>query len=322
MAYPVMNSASSVLLLNFIHCDELAEWQTYFDRAIPGIQLALWDDTTVDPSSVSYALVWQPEPGRLARFPHLRVIISEGAGVDHITCDPMLPAHIPVTRMVTDETAARMADYVTMAAYMLVRQMPQIIAAQREQRWANQLRGGRVSHTRVGILGMGNLGKAAAQRLLANGFVVNGWSRSASVLPGINAFSGYLNLPAFLAESDVLVNLLPDTPQTRNLINDEVIHQLPFGASLINAGRGQQLDGDALLRALESGHLTSAILDVFPQEPLPFNDRLWRHPNIIITSHVASLISNQSKADHAIAVIKADRAGQPLPLLFEKERGY
>ncbi|EJL93144.1 phosphoglycerate dehydrogenase-like oxidoreductase [Pantoea sp. GM01] len=317
-----MNSSSSTLLLNFIQRGELAEWQAYFDREVPGIQLALWDDATVDPSAVHYALLWRPEPGRLAQYPNLRVIISEGAGVDHITCDPLVPAHIPLTRMVTDETSDRMADYVTMAAYMLVRQMPQIIAAQRQQCWSNQLRGGMASQTRVGILGMGNLGTVVAQRLLANGFKVNGWSRSVRQLDGVNAFHGYSALPAFLGHSDVLVNLLPDTPLTRNLINDEILNQLPVGASVINAGRGNQLDSEALLRALDSGHLCSAILDVFPQEPLTPDDRLWRHPGIIITSHVASLISSRSKAEHAIAVIKADRAGQPIPLLYIRERGY
>lgn len=317
-----MSSSPSTLLLNFIKGDELAEWQAYFHRAIPGLQLALWDDTSVDPASVDYALVWRPEPGRLARFPNLRVIISEGAGVDHITRDPLVPVHIPLTRMVTHETSARMADYVTMAAYMLVRQMPQIVAAQREQRWANHLSGKLVSQTRIGILGIGQLGTVVAQRLLANGFAVNGWSRGERDVPGVTAFRGHQALQAFLNSSDVLVNLLPDTVETRNLIGDDLLLQLPVGAGLINAGRGQQLDSAALLRALNSGHLHGAILDVFPQEPLPANDPLWRHPGVIITSHVASLISSQSKADHAIAVIKADRAGHPLPLLYDRARGY
>lgn len=321
-AYPAMSSAAKTLLVNFVQAEELPQWRDFFGRALPDLHVALWDDHTVEPESVHYALVWKPEPGRLARFPNLRVIISEGAGVDHITGDPLIPLHIPVTRMVTHETSARMADYVTMAAYMLLRQIPQIIEAQRQRQWANHLTGRLASDTRVGILGLGNLGAVVAQRLLANGFTVNGWSRRDKHVSGVNGFSGAQQLNAFLRSSDILVNLLPDTRETRGLINHEVLSQLPRGAGVINAGRGPQLDSDALLRALDSGQVQAAVLDVFEQEPLPKEHPLWQHPRVIITSHVASLISSQAKAQHAIAVINADRAGLPLPLLYNREQGY
>jgi len=310
------------LLINFIQADRLAKWRDYFTRALPDIHVALWDDPEVDPVSVQYVLVWKPEPGWLAQFPNLRVIMSEGAGVDHITHDPLVPQHIPVTRMVTNETAARMADYVTMAAYMLLRQIPAIVQAQRECRWANQLTGRLTSDTRIGILGFGQLGTVVAQRLLANNFQVNAWSRRDKDVEGVSAFSGPEQLHTFLQRSDILVNLLPDTAETRGLINDDVLSQLPRGAGLINAGRGHQLDSAALLRALNSKHLQAAILDVFVQEPLPADHPLWRHPCVIITSHVAALISWQAKAEQATTIIKADRAGMPLPLLYHREQGY
>lgn len=310
------------LLVNFVKADQLATWRNYFVRALPDIHVALWDDPDVDPASVQYVLVWKPEPGRLAQFPNLRVIMSEGAGVDHITHDPLVPRHIPVTRMVTSETAARMADYVTMAAYLLLRQIPEIVQAQRECRWANHLTGRLTCDTRIGILGFGQLGTVVAQRLLANGFQVNAWSRRDKYVEGVSAFSGPEQLHAFLQRSDILVNLLPDTAETRGLINDEVFSQLPRGAGLINAGRGHQLDSAALLRALDSKHLQAAVLDVFVQEPLPEDHPLWKHPGVIVTSHVASLISSQAKAEQAITIIKADRSGLPLPLLYDREQGY
>jgi glyoxylate/hydroxypyruvate reductase A len=310
------------LLINFLTDAELAEWKTYFSSRLPDLRLAAWDDASVDPLSVRYVLVWEPEAGQLARFPHLRVILSEAAGVDHILADTALPPDIPITRMVTPETAARMADYVTMASYMLVRRLPEIIQAQRHKRWAAHLTGGLASETAVGILGLGRLGTAVAQRLLANGFIVHGWARSAKTVPGVAGYFGAEGLSPFLTRSQIMVNLLPDTAETRGIINEDFLAQLPDGAGIINVGRGRQLRHNALLRALDCGRVSGAILDVFPQEPLPEDDPLWCHPGVIVTSHVASLISHQSKAEHALTIIQADRAGQALPLVFDRTLGY
>lgn len=310
------------LLLNFVEDRGLEEWRRYFSSHLPDLHIAAWDDRSVDPSSVRYACVWKPEHGWLASFPALRVILSEGAGVDHILADATLPLHIPVTRMVTPETAARMADYVVMASYMLARQIPAVVHAQQQQRWDNTLTGRLVSETTIGILGMGQLGSLAAQRLLANGFRVNGWSRSTKTVPNTGCYSGDKGLQTLLKQSDIVVNLLPDTVETRGIINDDFLAQLPKGAAIINVGRGHQLQGEALLRGLNRGHISGAVLDVFPEEPLPAEDPLWHHPGIIVTGHVASLISTQAKAQHVIAVIKADRLGQPLPVLFNREKGY
>lgn len=314
--------AKNTLLLNFVGDEGIEEWRQFFLPHFPDLHIAAWNDRSVDPASVHYACVWKPERGRLASFPALRVILSEGAGVDHILSDATLPRHIPVTRMVTTETAARMADYVVMASYMLVRQIPAIVQAQRQQRWDNSLTGRLVSETTIGILGVGQLGSQAAQRLLLNGFRVNGWSRSGKTLPGMTCYSGDSGLQAMLVQSDIIVNLLPDTAETRGIINDDFLAQLPKGAGIINVGRGHQLQSEALLRALHRNHLSGAVLDVFPSEPLPADNPLWRHPGIIITGHVASLISTHAKAHHAIAVIKADRSGQPLPMLYNRESGY
>lgn len=309
-------------MLNFVEEKGIEEWRDSFSPHFPDLHIAAWNDRSVDAASVRYACVWKPERGWLASFPALRVILSEGAGVDHILCDTTLPRHIPFTRMVTSETAARMADYVVMACYMLVRQIPAIVHAQQQQRWDNTLTGRLVSETAIGILGMGQLGSLAAQRLLANGFRVNGWSRSAKTVPGTGCYSGDKGLQALFKQSDIVVNLLPDTVETRGIINDDLLAQLPKGAAVINVGRGHQLQSDALLRGLNSGQIGGAVLDVFPEEPLPADDPLWRHPGVIVTGHVASLISTQAKMQHVIAVIKADRLGEPLPMLYNRERGY
>ncbi|EPY5257569.1 2-hydroxyacid dehydrogenase [Klebsiella pneumoniae] len=310
------------LLINFVSREDIDEWRNLFLPNFPDLRIASWDDPSVEPESVHYVLVWEPERGKLAQFPNLRVILSEAAGVDHILNDSTVPANIPITRMVTPETESRMADYVTMACYLLVRQIPLVMQAQKRQSWKNKLTGRLVNETSVGIMGMGRLGTAVAKRLLANGFTVRGWSRTEKNAHGVQCYAENDQLAAFLRESHILVNLLPDTIATRGIINAELLEQLPPNAGLINVGRGHQLDHDALLVGLNNGHLSGAVLDVFPVEPLPPEDPLWTHPRIIITSHVASLISNTAKAKQAIEIIQADRSGLPLPLVLNREYGY
>ncbi|KOG03508.1 putative dehydrogenase [Pseudomonas syringae pv. aceris] len=311
-----------MLLVNFGGPRALAEWQGLFAQFAPDLEVKGWDDPQVDPERVRYALVWQPAAGWLGQFPHLKLVLSQAAGIDHILADPSLPSHLPIVRMVTDETAERMADFVTMGSYALVRQLPAILEAQRQQRWDTTLTGRKASETTVGILGLGQLGTAVAERLRVNGFQVAGWSRSAKQIEGVQGFVGNEQLDAFLAKTDILVNLLPDTPQTRGLIDTRVLSMLPRGAGFINAGRGTHVVTDALLAALDAGHLSGAMLDVFACEPLLPGDPLWSHPGVIVSGHVASAVSRRSKAQHVAASIAADLAGEPVAHLYDRVRGY
>lgn len=300
----------------------LGEWQTLFAEVAPAVKVRGWDDDTVDPSSVEYALVWEPTPGRLAKYPNLKLILSSAAGVDHILADEDLPAHLPIARMVTTETGERMADFVTMAAFALLRELPEIIVRQRESRWDESLTGRMASETTVGIMGLGQLGSASALKLSGAGFKVVGWARSPKALDNIRCHVGTEGFDDFLAASDILVNLLPDTVDTRGIIDATLLAKLPRGAGVVNVGRGPQLDEQALVSALDQGHIKGAVLDVFTSEPLPAQDPLWRHPGVLVTSHVASAVSRRAKALQAAAAIAAHGAGQPVAHLYDRERGY
>ncbi|MDB5828164.1 MAG: glyoxylate/hydroxypyruvate reductase [Variovorax sp.] len=300
----------------------LSDWQTAFADCLPGLRVCGWDDPGVDPGAVRYALVWAPTPGRLARFPNLELILSSASGVDHILKDPAWPAHVPIVRMVTPETGERMADYVTLAALALIRDLPQLIAGQRAACWQGHLTGRLASETRVGILGLGQLGIRVADRLAGVGFKVAGWSRSPKPGAAVESFAGPDALPALLARSDILVNLLPRTMQTRGILDAGALAALPQGAGLINVGRSDHLDAAALTAALDSGHLGGAVLDVFDAEPLPAGHPLWAHPKVLVTPHIASTPSQQARARQAAQNILAHREGRALAHLYDAVRGY
>jgi glyoxylate/hydroxypyruvate reductase len=302
--------------------DAMPEWKTLYQSLLPELEVVHWDDPALNPADIDYAMVWEPTPGRLAQFPSLRVIMSSGAGVDHITCDATVPRHVPITRMVTPETAERMADFVTAASYAVVRDFPALREAQRARIWDEGIIGRRASETTVTILGLGHLGAACATRLAVNGFQVRGWSRTRKQIPDVSCYAGDDALPVCISGSDIVVNLLPDTAATRGVIDDRFLDLLPRGASLINVGRAAQIQTRALMRRLDSGHLQSAFLDVFDVEPLGPDDPMWSHPRVWVSSHVASSVSRRSKAEQVVRTILADRSGQPLEHVYMAELGY
>ncbi len=298
------------------------EWQRGFAEFAPGLAVHHWADPSVAPEDVRYVMVWEPEPGRLATFPNLKLICSAAAGVDHILRDPLLPAHLPIIRVTTDETAQRMGDYVCWAALSVLRRIPEILVGQVECGWDIGLTGEPATERRVGVMGLGAMGARAAEMLAAIGFQTAGWSSRPKNIPGVESFAGDDALPGFLARTDILVCLLPLTPATARIIRAETIAVLPKGAGIVNAGRGGHVDNADLLAALSSGHLSSVVLDVFDTEPLPKTDTYWAHPKVIVTPHVASFGSRRSRARHVAAVISAFERGEPLPGQYDPVRGY
>jgi glyoxylate/hydroxypyruvate reductase A len=300
----------------------LPEWQARFAELAPGLAVRGWDDPTVDPDTVTHVLVWEPEPGRLARYRHLRVIFSSAAGVDHITRDPDLPRGVPIVRMATQETAQSMGEYVCLAALSILRDGNRLAAAQANRRWDSFEQPHTALDKRIGIMGLGNIGQVAARMLRALGFTVVGWARTPRALDGVEVHSGESGLDSLLARSDILVGLLPETPQTRGLIDGDRIRRLPQGAGIVNAGRGSLIVMPDLIAALDEGHLGAAWLDVFDPEPLPADHPAWRHPRITVTSHVAGFASRRARARAVVAALDAHESGQPLPSLYCADRGY
>lgn len=298
------------------------EWQALFGKMLPHLEVRAWEDPEVDANAVTYALVWEPHHGRLKNYPNLKVIFSSAAGVDHITCDPELPRHLPIVRMTAEETAQTMGEYVCLHALALLRDYERMRAAQAARLWDEFNPPRTALTTRVGILGLGTIGERCARMLTGLGFPVQGWTRTPKQVAGIGCLAGPEGLQALLASSDILVGLVPDTPETRGLVCAKTLAQLPQGAALINVARGPLVVMDDLIAALDSGHLSHAVLDVFETEPLPENHPAWAHPRITVTSHLAGYATRRARAQKVADAIKAFEAGGPLPSVYDPQRGY
>lgn len=308
-----------LLLVKSGGAEAIAAWRAAFAEAMPELDVRYWDDP-VPPEAVDYVMVWDPEPGRLAQFPNLRVVFSSAAGVDNITRDPAWPRHLPLVRMGGEGTSQRMGEFIAWACLSLLRDARRMALAQARGDWDYFEAPFAAPERRVGIMGMGNLGTHTAGVLGAIGFPVAGWSRSRK--PGVESYVGAEELPAFLARTDILVCLLPATPETAGLIAAPLIAQLPAGAGVVNAGRGSHVVLPDLIAALDSGHLSGAVLDVFEAEPLGVDSPAWVHPKIIVTPHIASLASRAERARYVARAIRDHAAGLALPNLFDPDRGY
>jgi glyoxylate/hydroxypyruvate reductase len=201
------------------------------------------------------------------------------------------------------------------------RQLDVYLRQQRERSWRRHVAKD-TADVRVGIVGLGAMGRASAERLAHLGYRVAGWSRTSRRLAGIEGFVGSEGWPAFLARSDFLVCLLPLTPETRGILNARTFAALPQGAFVINAGRGQHLIEGDLLSALDAGQLAGAVLDVFEDEPLPSENPLWAHPQVLITPHVASITNPETGAEQIVASLRAIRRGETPPNTIDREHRY
>ncbi|SSW66478.1 2-hydroxyacid dehydrogenase [Achromobacter agilis] len=309
------------LIINSGGAQAIDDWRLHFQAFAPGLEVAGWDES-VDPASVDYALVWEPDPGRLATFPNLKLIISAGAGVDHILADPQWPRHVPIARMMTSRTQTEMAEFVLTSALMLTRDIKRAVDNQARRHWEFFDAVRIAADLRVGIMGLGLLGVSSAQLLSRVGFKVSGWSRGASRLEGLPTYAGQEQFGAFLAATDILVCLLPATDATRGILNAATLSQLPRGACLINAGRGAHMVARDVIAALDSGQLRQAVLDVFEEEPLAPESPLWSHPGIIVTPHCAAIPDRRERARHAAFLIAANERGEALPNIYDAQRGY
>lgn len=295
-------------------------WLAELSAAMPDVSIRVWPQTG-DVREIDYAFVWKYPPGLLASLPALKGVFSLGAGVESIIADPTIPAHLPVVRMVDPGLAAGMNEFVLMRVLHYHRQMPQHEANQRARRW-ERLVPPLAADRRVGILGLGQLGGMCARSLSRLGFDVAGWSRSPSRIEDIMTYSGWAALPTFLSRTDILVCLLPLTPETENVIDRERLALLPRGACLINVARGQHVVDADLIAALDSGHLAGATLDTFREEPLPTDHPYWAHPKITVMPHVAAITQIKSAARTLAANIAALHRGETPAHVVDRARGY
>jgi len=283
----------------------------------------LLDDAAIDDAeaiTVEIVIVADPAPERLARFPNLRWVHSVWAGVERLI--PLVAErNIPLVRLVDPTLANAMAEAVLAWTLYLHRDMPAYARQQRQRLWMPHAYKPASSLT-VGILGLGELGRAAAARLVAAGYRVTGWSQSAKQMAGVQSFTGEAGLREVLTNANIVVLLLPLTLSTHGLMNAERLGWMRGGADIINFARGAVLDTDALVAALDDERLGHAVLDVFDQEPLPATSPLWNHQAITLLPHISAPTDRASAANIVAGNIRAFRQSGTIPASVNAGRGY
>jgi glyoxylate/hydroxypyruvate reductase A len=296
-------------------------WRDALLAVDPSLEIRLFPDSG-DPAEIEAAVVWTShDMAELRRYPNLKLIVSMGAGVDHLLRPPGPPPGIPVARLVDRMLTTQMGEWVLLNVLRFHRQDLAYRALQREGVW-RELPAPVTAERRVGILGLGELGTYAAGLLRGLGFPVMGWTRRMRAVEGVDTFAGEDGLAAMAARSDILVCLLPLTPATRGIVDSKLLGRLPRGAFLINGARGGHVVDADLLAALDSGQVAAAALDVFQPEPLPADHPFWTHPQVVMTPHAASITIPSSAAPQVVDNLHRARAGKPLVNLVDFGAGY
>jgi len=295
-------------------------WKQEIGAHMPDLEVRIWPEIG-HVNDIEYAVVWKMKPGVLATLPNLRFIFSLGAGVDHLFSDPALPKDVPICRVVDKFLTQRMTEHVVLHALRYHRRQPEIEAQQREQHW-DEIYTPTAQERAVGVMGMGELGADAATKLSQLGFKVAGWSRTPKNIHGVESFHGHAGLAPFLARTEILICLLPLTPETERILNARLFAGLPKGAVLINVARGGHLVEDDLLAALASGQISYAALDVFRAEPLPAAHPFWRHPRVSVSPHNASITDPRTVTALLVDNIRRAEAGASLLNVVDPRVGY
>lgn len=314
-----------IYLVGSMNAAALDDWQRHLQAQMPADQVL----TALGPeqkAEIAVAVVANPTPGQLQGLPGLRLIQSLWAGVDRLVADHSLPRGVPVCRMVDPQMNLAMAETGQWAVLSLHRGFFNYAHQQALARW-QPLAQRRADEVRILVLGWGEMGRTLGLRLNHMGYRVSAWragtqhiaATEASVVP---QQTGPQALPQALSQADVLINLLPLTPTTRGLLNVDCFAALPQGASVVNLARGAHLVEADLLAALDSGHLSHAVLDVFATEPLPAAHPFWHHPAITVLPHAAAQTDPRSAAAVVAANVRALKAGEPLRHVVDVDRGY
>lgn len=266
------------------------------------------------------AVCWNQPPGTWEHLRAVRMAHSIGAGVDHLLGDPTLP-NVPVCRVIDDDLARRMAEYVLWCTLYYHRGFDIVARNQREKIWQrppNRLAG----QVTVGVMGLGQIGAHLATTLRDAGYDVRGWSRSGKPIDGVRVHGGDASLGAFLGELEILVCMLPLTSETTGILGHALFARLRPGAKLVHCGRGPQLREQDLVAALDAGQLGGAIVDVFDQEPLPPDHALWAHPKVMVTPHMAAVMPIPEVVNQIAENCERLLANAPLLRVVERVAGY
>ncbi|MGA8854060.1 MAG: glyoxylate/hydroxypyruvate reductase A [Christiangramia sp.] len=295
-------------------------WVKALKNQHPGMNVYVYPEDH-DKEEVEFALSWNHPRGLFKNYPNLKVIASMGAGVDHILSDDALPENIKVTKVVDDTLTEDMGDFVLSQVMNHIRGLHHYVKCQKEKEW-DQFQYKRPQNTKVGIMGLGVLGNAVADKLHKNFFQVYGWSKTEKSCDNVTSFHGKDQLEEFLQNSEILVCLLPLTEDTENILNADLFDMLPEEAYIINVARGEHLVEHDLMEMIDNGHLAGASLDVFREEPLPDEHPFWEHSKINITPHIASLTKPESVVPQIAENYDRMKEEEPLKNKVEIDRGY
>ncbi|WP_324699894.1 glyoxylate/hydroxypyruvate reductase A [Novosphingobium sp. RL4] len=308
-----------IAILHVGPSERASAWQAEFRHALPEVEFRCWPEIG-DARDIRYLVAWTLSPQLIAALPRLEVLFSIGAGIDQLDLS-LVPEHVRIVRMIEPGITTTMAQYVAASVLALHRDLPFYIEAQRRGGWT-QLPTLLCEERSVGVMGLGELGRAALTMLAPLGFRLRGWNRSPRRIEGAECFSGAGELDAFLGGTDILVCLLPLTDETRGILSRDLFDRLPHGARLVNAARGGHLVEDDLLAALDEGRIASAMLDVSQVEPLPQDHPFRTDPRILVTPHVAGVTRIETAVHALIENLRRDLAGQALPGEVDRKRGY
>ena len=311
----------SIVLASTDFWEDMEVWSNGLQKAMPEMDIKVYPDDG-DVNEVEFAVVWKHPRGILKKYPNLKAILSLGAGVDHIISDPDLPEGLPIIRLVDKKLTHEMclhalhwvlhfhSDQYLYRSQQLKRQWIQQSSIQTEDRT-------------IGIMGLGNIGRSIGELLVTQSFNVIGWgANQKSSLTDIKYYYGQDQLSDFLGRTNILINVLPLTSDTTNIITKKELSLLPKDSFIINIGRGGIINEDDLLTLLSEGYIKAAALDVFTQEPLPENNSLWDHPSVYITPHIAGQ-SNPNSAGQTISenIYRIQKGELPYPI-YSRTNGY
>jgi glyoxylate/hydroxypyruvate reductase len=292
-------------------------WLAGLRTALPQADVSLWQPGA---PSADYAVVWAPPQQFIDEQTGLRALFNIGAGVDALL-KLRLPPELRVVRLDDAGMSVQMAEFVCHAVIRHFREFAGYEADARQGKWSYRKPRSRADFA-VGVMGLGVLGERVARALQVFEFPVNGWSRSPKSIPGVRGFQGAGEFDDFLHATRVLVNLLPLTPQTQDIMNRATLAKLQPGGYLINVARGGHLVDADLLALLDSGHLSGATLDVFRTEPLPAAHAFWTHPNITITPHTSARTLREESIAQIVGKIEALARGERVAGVVDHALGY
>ncbi len=311
-------------IILYEHQSEAPLWLQDLSRALPEADIRLWRPGDTDPAD--YAVVWRAPRELFANRADLKAVFNLGAGVDAILeierKEPgTLPPNALLVRLEDTGMAQQMVEYATYTVLRYMRRMDEYDAIQREHRWEKLASHARRDFT-VGVLGMGVLGARVAQALTTLGVPVRGFSRTKRQIEGVQTFAGADQFDAFLDGANMLINLLPQTPDTEGILNRRTFERLAPGAYLVNLARGGHLVDNDLLHAMQTGQIAAATLDVFHTEPLPENHPFWNTPRITITPHISAETLRAESIEQIALKIAALTRGEPISGIVDAKRGY